>query len=127
MKFNELPIETQQRLNRERLELYKQSINSAYEVLLYNQAGTRYFHARRHQYSWNDDKGNYMPFGGGSEWTVKYGVIGFSRERQVFGYDYELRQGKCYAKSANGTVIPASVKSKQEVISIAKAIGIFNI
>ena len=127
MKFDELPTATQQRLNRERLELYKHSVNSAYEVLLYNQAGTRYFHARRCQHSWSDDKGNYMPFGGGSEWIVKYGCVGFSRERQVIGYDYELRCGKCYSKSANGTVIPTSIKTKQEVISIAKNIGIFNI
>lgn len=127
MNFNELPAETQQRLNKERLELCNRSINGAYEVLLYNQAGTRYFHARRRQHSWNDDKGNYMPFGGGSEWIVKYGCVGFSRERQVIGYDYELRRGKCYSKSANGTVIPTSTKTKQEVISIAKAIGIFNI
>lgn len=127
MKFNELPIEIQQRLNSERLELCKYPINSAYEILLYNQAGTRYFYARRHQSSWYDDKGNYMPFGGGSEWSIKYGCVVFSRERQVIGFDYELRHGKCYSKSANGTVIPVSVKSKQEAINIAKAIGIFNI
>lgn len=49
MKFCDLPIDTQQRLNCERLNLHNRSINSAYEVLLYNQPGTRYFHARRHQ------------------------------------------------------------------------------
>lgn len=37
MKFCDLPIETQQRLNCERLNLHNRSINSAYEVLLYNQ------------------------------------------------------------------------------------------
>ena len=63
MKFCDLPIDTQQRLNCERLNLRNRSINNAYEVLLYNQPGTRYFHARRHQNSWYDDKGNYMPFG----------------------------------------------------------------
>ena len=94
------------------------------QVLLYNQPGTRYFHARRHQNSWYDDKGNYMPFGGGSEWTLQYGCIGFSRKKQVMGYDYVLCRGKTYSKSANGTIIPASVKTKKEVLSIAKAIGI---
>ena len=88
MKFCDLPIDTRQRLNCERLNLHNRSINSAYEVLLYNQLGTRYFHARRHQNSWYDDKGNYMPFGGGSEWTLQYGCIGFSRKKQVMGYDY---------------------------------------
>ena len=68
--------------------------------------------------------GNYMPFGGGSEWTLQYGCIGFSRKKQVMGYDYELCRGKTYSKSANGTIIPAAVKTKKEVLSIAKAIGI---
>lgn len=124
MKFSDLPIEIQQQLNCERLNLRNRSINSAYEVLLYNQLGTRYFHARRHQNSWYDDKGNYMSFGGGSEWTLQYGCIGFSRKKQVMGYDYELCRGKTYSKSANGTIIPTSVKTKKEVLSIAKAIGI---
>ncbi|CAG9924819.1 MULTISPECIES: hypothetical protein [Bacteroides] len=124
MKFSELPIDTQQRLNDERSKLSNRTINNAYEVLLYNQSGTRFFSARRHQSSWQDDKGNYMPFGGGSEWTLQYGCIGFSRKKQVMGYDYELCRGKTYSKSANGTIIPAAVKTKKEVLSIAKAIGI---
>lgn len=127
MKFSELPIEAQQKLNSERIDLHNHSINSAYEVLLYDKSGRRFFHARRRQYTWNDDKGNYMPFGGGSEWMIKYGCIGFSRIKQVMGYDYELVRGKVYSKSANGTIIPASVSTKKEVLSIAKAIGIFDI
>lgn len=125
MKFIELPIDTQQRLNDERSKLSNRTINNAYEVLLYNQSGTRFFSARRHQRTWQDDKGNYMPFGGGSEWTVRYGCIGFARKKQVIGYDYELAEGKLYFKSSNGTVIPTSVRTKKEVLSIAKAIGIF--
>jgi hypothetical protein len=125
MKFSDLPIEIQQRLNSERLNLRNSSINSAYEVLLYNKSGTRFFSARRHQSSWQDDKGNYMPFGGCSEWTVRYGCVGFARKKQVIGYDYELVEGKLYSKSSNGTVIPSSVKTKKEVLSIAKSIGIF--
>lgn len=126
MKFSELPIDTQQRLNDERLKLSNRSINDAYEVLLYNQSGSRFFYARRHKRPWQDDKGNYMPFGGGSEWTVQYGCIGFARRKQVIGYDYELVKGKLYSKSSNGTVIPSSVKTKKEVLSIAKSIGIFS-
>lgn len=126
MKFSELPIDTQQRLNDERLKLSNRSINDAYEVLLYNQSGSRFFYARRHTRPWQDDKGNYMPFGGGSEWTVQYGCIGFARRKQVIGYDYELVKGKLYSKSSNGTVIPSSVKTKKEVLSIAKSIGIFS-
>ena len=125
MKFSELPIDTQQRLNDERSKLSNRSINNANEVLLYNQSGSRFFSARRHQSSWQDDKGNYMPFGGGSEWTVRYGCVGFARKKQVIGYDHELAEGKLYSKSSNGTVIPSSVKTKKEVLSIAKSIGIF--
>lgn len=125
MKFSELPIDTQQRLNDERSILSNRLINNANEVLLYNQSGSRFFSARRHQSSWQDDKGNYMPFGGGSEWTVRYGCVGFARKKQVIGYDYELVEGKLYSKSSNGTVIPTSVKTKKEVLSIAKSIGIF--
>lgn len=126
MKFSELPIDTQQKLNDERLKLSNRSINDAYEVLLYNQSGSRFFYARRHQRPWQDDKGNYMPFGGGSEWIVQYGCVGFARRKQVIGYDYELVKGKLYSKSSNGTVIPSSVKTKKEVLSIAKSIGIFS-
>lgn len=42
MKFSELPIDTQQKLNDERLKLSNRSINDAYEVLLYNQSGSRF-------------------------------------------------------------------------------------
>lgn len=125
MKFNELPIEVQEKLNAERFELYNHQINNKYEVLLYNPSGTRYFYAKRHQNSWHDDKGNYMPFGGGSEWTVQYGCIGFSRKKQVIGYDYELGRGKTFSKSANGTIIPSTVKTKKDVILLAHKIGIF--
>ena len=81
MKFSELPIDTQQRLNDERSKLSNRSINNANEVLLYNQSGSRFFSARRHQSSWQDDKGNYMPFGGGSEWTVRYVSVSLVRNK----------------------------------------------
>ena len=119
MKFNELPIETQQRLKEERAKLSVKIINNAYEVLLYNQEGTRFLSARRHQSSWQDEKVNYMPFGGGSEWTIRYGCVGFARKKQVIGYDYELVCGNLYSKSSNGTIIPNTVKTKKEVLTIA--------
>ena len=121
MKFCDLPIDTRQRLNCERLNLHNRSINSAYEVLLYNQLGTRYFHARRHQNSWYDDKGNYMPFGGGSEWTLQYGCIGFSRKKQVMGYDYVLCRGKTYSKSANWDNYSSCCKNKEGSFEYSKS------
>ena len=62
MKFCDLPIDTRQRLNCERLNLHNRSINSAYEVLLYNQLGTRYFHARRQEGSFEYSK---------SDWNIE--------------------------------------------------------
>lgn len=123
MKFSELPIEVQEKLNAERLDLRNHQINNKYEVLLYNPSGTRYFHARCRQNSWQDNKGNYLPFGGGSEWEVKYGFTGFIREKQIIGYDYRIAKGKTYSKSANGTIIPSTVKTKKEVILLAHKIG----
>lgn len=42
MKFSELPIEVQEKLNTKRLALRNHQINDAYEVLLYNQSGSRF-------------------------------------------------------------------------------------
>lgn len=127
MKFSELPIKTQQRLIKEQSDLCNHSRNDAYEVLLYNQSGTRYFYARRHQAPWCDGKGNSLPFGGGSEWTVRYGDMRFTIVKQVIGHGVELLMGGTYSKSANGTIIPKTVKTKREVMDIAKAIGVFNV
>lgn len=126
-KFNELPVEVQERLKNEQLNLCNCSFNNSYEILIYNQSGTRFFRAKRYQNSWQDNKGNYMPFGGGSQWIIKYGCMGFIYKKQIMGYDYELTYGTCYNKSKNGTIIPNSVKTKKEVIEIIKSIGIFNI
>lgn len=128
MKFSELPAEVQAQLNKQREELKRKRINDPYNILLYNEEGTRYFYARRICESWNNDKGAYMPFGGGSHWNIWYGKVQFERFRNPVGeIDYRLCDGKTYGKSVNGTVIPVSVDTKKEVISIIKAIGIFNL
>lgn len=126
MKFSELSIEWQEQLTKDRKELAGRNINTSYEVVRYNAAGTRYFRARRVQKSWNDDKGNSMPFGGGSYWTVAYGAVQFRAYRNCMGErEYELCDGNKYSKSANGTVIPSRVATKKEVLEILKAIAIF--
>lgn len=128
MKFNELPVAVQERLNRERLTLKDKNYSGAYDIRLYNDAGTRYFSARRKQYSWNNDKGAYMPFGGGSRWYISYGCVQFERFRNPVGeIDYRLCDGKTYGKSANGTVIPRELGTKKEVLAVIKSIGIFNL
>ena len=126
MRFSELPQQVQDSLTTELSLLHLKQVNTAYEVLVYNKPGTRFFHARRIQSSWQDNNGNYMPYGGGSKWTIKYGEIGFRTCRNPFGeIDAELRMGKTFGKSKNGTVIPKSVGTKKEVLALIAQIGIF--
>lgn len=128
MKISELPIEVQNQLAEERKALANKVSHDGYSVMLYNADGTRYFSARRYQRMWANDKGAYMPFGGGSYWKVLYGCVQFAKFKNPVGeWDYHLIDGKTYGKSANGTVIPSQVETKKDVMAIAKAIGIFNI
>lgn len=126
MKFSELAKEVQERLIKERNNLHSKNINTSYEVLVYNEAGTRFFNARRVQGSWQDNRGNYMPFGGGSKWNIKYGEVGWRSFRNPVGeVDAELCMGRLFGKSSNGTQIPKSVGSKKEVLALINQIGIF--
>lgn len=104
-------------------------INNSYEVCFVNKEGTRYFSAIRKCISWNDDKGNYMPFGGGSVWYVSYGKIQWDRMKQIMGkdFDYYWCKGSKFTKSQNGTIIPKTVNTKKEVMDLVKMIGIFNL
>ena len=130
MTLAELPQKIQDELNAERKQLYiTMAKNDPYNITLVNEAGTRYFTARRKCESWNDDKGNYMPFGGGSHWSIAYGEVRWDRRRNPVGeYDYFwVLSNKRYGRSKNGTEIPGRVATKKEAIAIAQAIGIFNI
>lgn len=127
MKLSELPADVQQHLAKQRNELSGKRINTAYRVELYNADGTRYFQAIRRCKSWIDDKGNYMPFGGGTHWIVRYGAVQWTtRKDPLGGKAYELCNGKQYGKSANGTEIPKSLKTKKDVLELVNRIGIFN-
>ncbi len=128
MKFSELPVEVQERLNGERKALANSKTNTPYKIHLYNKAGTRYFFAVRVCLSWNDGKGNYMPFGGGTYWAISYGAVQFRSYRNPIGQiDYKLCDGLRYGKSANGTIIPEKLPIKKDVMELIDAIGIFNI
>lgn len=125
MKFSELPVNVQQQLRHEQEVLADIRINEPYEVLFHNPQGTRYFRARRCVKAWADDKGNSMPFGGGSEWHISYGRMAFRRYRSCMGTpEYELVEGPSYRKSANGTEIPEVLATKVEVLELARKIGI---
>lgn len=128
MTFQELPKKVQEQLTKERHELAGSMQNDAYSVHIYDSLGSRYFYAKRRCRSWNDDKGNSMPFGGGTYWIVKYGAVQFRKYRNPVGeIDYELCDGKSYGKSSNGTFIPKQVSTKKEVLDIVRRIGIFNL
>lgn len=127
MKSLELPIELQNDLKNQQAAIAKKRVNNSYEVLLYNESGTRYFWARRYQASWYKD-GKYMPYGGGSSWSIRYGKMQFRRYKNPVGtVEVELVEGDLFNKSQNGTRIPKEVKTKAEVLAIAKQIGIFNL
>ena len=122
----DLPAEVQSYLNRQLAEL--KPINTPYEILLYNESRTRFFEARRTQAVWYDNKGHYLPFGGGSHWSIRYGKMAFRSFKSCIGTrEYEIAQGQTFKKAMNGTAIPLNVATKKEVLEVAKAIGIFNI
>lgn len=125
MHYTELPQEVRESLAEAKSRLHLKQVNTAYEVLFYNKAGTRYFSARRVQGSWQGN-GAYMPFGGGSKWIIKYGEMGFRTHRNPFGgIDAEMCMGRAFGKSSNGTQIPQSVATKKEVLQLIDQIGIF--
>lgn len=128
MNFSDLPQAIKDRLNIEVLDLCNHNTNTPYEVLLYNEQGSRYFYARRICESWSDDKGNYMPFGGGTKWKICYGRVQFKAYKNPVGEkDYELVDGLTYTKSANGTNIPSYLKTKKDVLELIKNIGVFKL
>lgn len=127
MLLSDLDQKVQEKLLKERAELStKWHKNTPYEVSFTNLEGTRFFKAVRKQDSWSDDKGNYMPYGGGSHWYICYGKILWATERDPFGEKtyYWKKSNQTFGKSSNGTVIPKLVATKKEVMDIAKQIGI---
>lgn len=130
MNFIDLPQDIQDKLIEARGQLHvTMAKNDPYNITLVNTEGTRYFYARRCCESWNDNKGNYMPFGGGSHWSIAYGEVRCTRRRNPIGeFDYFWAlSNKKFGRSTNGTEIPGRVATKKEALAIAKAIGIFNI
>lgn len=126
MELKDLPISVQEELLAERTLLHtKWKVNTAYKVLFTNLEGTRYFSATRECIPYYDNKGNYMPFGGGTQWRIKYGRILWSIGKDPMGGKtyWWLASGKTFSKSINGTVIPTKVSTKKEVMEIVKKIG----
>lgn len=128
MEFNELPQEVQQRLLEESKNLSKKNQNTAYRISLYNPNGTRHFFAIRKQLQWSDDKGNYMPYGGGSYWYTYYYVVGFKAYKDVLGeIDYKLVDSvsckNVILKNGEKVQVKGVFKTKSEVLELVKKIG----
>ena len=121
MKFSDLPQEIQNQLKQDRLDLYKQNVNTPYNITIYNREGTRYLTAYRKTLS-----SSFGPFGGGSQWLIRCGKVGFRSSRDPLGgIIYELCKGQCFNKSSNGTIIPSTLNTKKEVMELIKNIGYF--
>lgn len=126
MIIKDLAIEIKNELLKQRQELHVLwRKNNAYHVCFTNKEGTRYFTAERICMSWSDNKGHYMPFGGGTYWQIKYGRIKCAAGKDIMGeptYQW-IKSKEIFSKSLNGTDIPKEVKTKNDVIKIAKQIG----
>ena len=126
MKLSDLPIDIQTIMNEKRAKLWQtERCDTPWRVAFVNKEGTRYFTAYR--------KNDFSRYSGGSIhgwWIVRYGKVLWDRRKQQLGdgYDYFwVFSNKTFKKSANGTEIPNEVHTKQEVLALAKAIGIFDI
>ena len=120
MNLSELPQNIQDQLREERTQLYiKWRKNTPHEICFTDKAGTRYFYAKRKLDSTLG--GAY----GSSTWHVAYGKILW--DIRTIGYGIEYHEWKMtnqkFGKSSNGTVIPSRIKTKKEVMAVAKAIG----
>lgn len=135
--LQDLPEDIRERLQAERAELHnKWKTNTSYNIMFTNVEGTRYFAAHRRCIGWYDLKGHSMPFGGGTYWEIQYGAIKWKMTRHPLydnyhnfdDYDYDwMLSRQLFGKSTNGTIIPAKVGAKKEVLEIAKAIGTLDI
>jgi hypothetical protein len=130
-KASELPLEYQEELSRMRAELKDE--NTPFQITLYGSGGRLVFIARRCQHAWEDHgNGNRLPFGGGSYWTISCRPVKWRAVKDLMGpgFSLELCNGKPYGYYGEGADlkrIPVKLKTKAEVISLAREIGKFNI
>ena len=130
-KASELPQEYQEELARLRANLKDE--NTPFNITLYGNGGRLVFIARRCQHAWEDHRtGNRLNFGGGSYWTISCRAIQWKPTKDLIGsgFTLELTNGKrygYYGEGANLKPIPAELKTKAEVITLAREIGKFNI
>lgn len=126
MTLQELPIDVQEQLRKDRLALKKKNVNGAYQIILYSNDGTRYFIARRHQPT-HGEWGGKPIFDGHSYWEIKYGRVEIKAKRMWGDTFYELCNGVRFKKSKNGVEIPEYLDKKGEVLELIKKLEIFEL
>lgn len=99
------------KLNEERPFLCtRKIINRCREVRFYNPQGTRCF------WAWKSS--------GEKVWNIRYGAVVISKESDFSDKYILTMSSKCqYNQSANGTIIPRKVESRNQVMEIAGQIG----
>lgn len=126
MTFQELPIEVQEQLRKDRLALKEKNFNGAYRIILYSNDGSRYFIAKRKQPT-HGEWGGKPIFDGHSYWEIKYGRVEIKAKRMWGDIFYELCNGVRFKKSKNGVEIPEYLDKKKDVIELIKKLEIFEL
>lgn len=102
-------METLTKLNQQRPALCKKrTINRCREVRFYNEQGTRCFWAYKQS--------------GAKVWHIHYGKVVISQQSNG-KYILTMSQSQMYNQSANGTIIPKKLESRNQVMELVKNIG----
>ena len=131
MKFNELPIEVQDRLKSELAEKANKCTNTAFEIRIYSKTGKFWLWARRHVGSCVNKNGNPWILGGSHAWTVRFGDVGFRSYKNPLGQtDWMLDETVTYTghELSTGEVIkiPKEVSTKKEVLALIASLPMFD-
>lgn len=126
MTFQELPIDVQEKLKKDRLALKDKNVNGAYRIRLWSNDGTRYFFADRKQPVWGEIGGKPI-FDGRSYWKIRYGMVEIKAKRMWGDIFYELCNGQGFYKSKNGVEIPKYLDKKREVLELIKKLEVFEL
>jgi hypothetical protein len=126
MTLQELPMDVQEQLRKDRLALKNKNTNGAYRIRLWSNDGTRYFFADRKQNVWGEWRGKPI-FDGHSYWHIRYGRVEIKAKRMWGDTFYELCNGVRFKKSRNGVEIPEYLDKKKDVIELIKKLEIFEL
>jgi len=121
MKFEELPIEVQERLKAEIAEQANTFSDGAFFLKIYSKNGLRWIYAYRSVGDCVNKNGNPWRLGGPQNWTISYGAVQFESYKNPCGEkSWRLYEGKTFrsTKLKDGTVIevPRTLPKKKDVL-----------